>query len=144
MTYTIISTSIYKMEQSATLDGEILTGQMDCTSSKDITCTVVMPGDWTAEEASSGGSSEVSTAMTITTSYSGSDIVMQTATVIAGVEKLEATTKSAGSPTSTGSPTSAGQSGSPESPTETDAAGSLAVQIAAVFGVAGVAAAQLL
>jgi hypothetical protein len=153
ITYTKIDTTVYKYAfQTDLAAGMSMSGMgdmtlavnVDCTSKSDVTCAVAMPSPISIPGVNI---SDLLGPFLGTTTYSGSQVAFTTAPVTKGAEKLSGSGASGAAPTSSGangtvsggaSPTSSGKPAE-----QTGAATNFGVEMAAVFGLAGAAAAQL-
>lgn len=150
ITYTVMSKSTYVAQMSA----QDMAVSFGCTSKDAMVCVMALPTD-IVEPASS----ETDSIATGTTTFSGDEIAMQTATVTAGEDKLQATGGASAAPSGSGSSfatsasaatgaqasksgASATGSGSPAE--STGAAGRFGVDGAALLALAGAAAMQVL
>jgi hypothetical protein len=155
ITYTKIDTTVYKYAFQTDLAagmsvsgmaGMTLAVNVDCTSKSDVTCAVAMPSPISIPGVDI---SELLSPFLGTTTYSGSAVAFTTAPVTKGAEKLSGS----GSGASGAAPSSSGANGTVSggaSPTssgkpaeQTGAATNFGVEMAAIFGLAGAAAAQL-
>jgi hypothetical protein len=146
ITYTKIDTTVYKYAYEAEIMPSMtLSLNVDCTSKKDVTCSVGMPSGANDFSIPGVDVSSLLGPFMGTTTYSGSQIAFTTAPVTKGAEKLVGGGASGVAPTSSGNGTVSGGASPTSNPVEqTGAANAFGVEVAALFGIAGAAAAQLL
>jgi hypothetical protein len=153
ITYTKIDTTVYKYAfSSEILPSTTLVVDIDCTSKEDVTCTVGLPDGGSQLSVPGVDLESMLASFMGTTTFSGDSIAYATASVTAGGEKLAAATGGSGAsgsavpmPTGGNATVSGGASPSASKPAEqTGKASALGVEVAALFGVVGIAAAGLL